>query len=337
MSELRVPPRPVYRGEPPSQARLVERGREVREEHARSLQDVGRLARTQEELGSTLAGDLKALQEQGLVVEGLDTPEGFLDGLVRRFTRRRQLLARRSATEALVERYEAVSTRLRRASAFTDDLRLTALELQQEVQALHREADDAQHNARLSAQRVLELEALLKVAERADPGVRLRQVDTLQFELRQEAQALELFQAVEAMCREHLDPSRALRDTVQRLHEEMQSFVLAATGTVDAAGRRIQALGAAADAPIVVGELQQSLDELQQAMRATETYLAQTRDLIAHTLPELSARIEAEREIDGVAFREDLQALDRARASASAERALRQAAWREIQDLENEG
>ncbi len=334
-----VPPRPRYRSEAPTQERLVDRNEALRKSHARALAEVGKLAETQEEMGRALSDELASLSAQGEAVEQLQDPgsQGLLDNLVRRFTRRRQLLARRSATEELVDRYEAVSTRLRRASAFTDELRLTALELQDEVQALHREIDDAAHDERLAAERVLALEeAIEALRSDRDAPDRDRLLDTLRFELRQQGQVLELYRTTGDLCRQHLEPARALRDTVQKLQEEMQAFVLAATGQVDAAGRRIQALGAAADAPIVVGELQESLAELQEAMRATETYLSQTRDLIAHTLPELSRQITAEAATEHWALTHDLDALDRARTRASAERALREAAWREIQQLGEE-
>lgn len=337
--EAHVPPRPKFRGEPPNQAELVERHEHIRTGHEQRLSDVDRLARNQQDLGEALSDELRALQAQGEEVEALNVESGagFLDGIVRRFTRRRQLLARRSATEHLVERYETVSGRLRRASAFTDELRLTALELQDEVQTLHREVDRATHDGRLSAERILALEASIESLDLADAEARERVLDTLRFELRQEGQNLELFETMAEMCRGHLPSARALRDTVQRLHEEMQSFVLAATSTVDAAGRRIQALGAAADAPIVVGELQQSLAELQDAMRATETTLAHTRRLIAHTLPELSSQIAAEAELEHLSLQSDLNKVDRAQAKAAAERALARAAWQEVEQVLDEG
>ena len=189
-----------------------------------------------------------------------------LDAIVRRFTRRRQLLERRSATEELVTRYEGVSARLRRASVFTDELRLTALELQAEVQELHADIDKAQDDARTAARRVIALEQAIEQAASLPPAERDRVTDTLRFELRHEGQNLQLFKALGEMCGRHVEPARALRDTVQRLHEEMQSFVLAATGTVDAAGRRIQALGAAADAPVVAA-VRSALDNQAEGKR----------------------------------------------------------------------
>jgi len=327
-----VPPRPAYRSQAPSQELIVRRNQAIGRTHKQRLDDVDRLARSQQELGEALSTDIERLQDQGQAVEALDdtSSQSLLDAIVRRFTRRRQLLERRSATQELVSRYETVSTRLRRASAFTDELRLTALELQAEVQELHADIDRANHDARLAARRVLELEQAIDQAVDLEGVERDRVLDTLRFELRQEGQNLQLFKALAEMCQRHVEPARALRDTVQRLHEEMQSFVLAATGTVDAAGRRIQALGAAADAPVVVEELRRSLDELQDAMRATETYLSHTRKLIAHTLPELSARISADTEAEHVALAADVQELDRARAHAAAERELRLAALDEV-------
>lgn len=336
MAERTIPPRPDYRSPAPSQQVVVDRHQAIGRDHERRLGEVDRLARTQKDLGEALSQDLARLRAQGEAVGSLDQQDaaatGLLDAIVRRFTRRRQMLDRRSATEGLVARYEVVSSRLRRASAFTDELRVTALELQAEVQELHADIDRAHHDARLAARRVLDLEEAVQALERDDtsaPDV-ARHLDTLRFELRHESQNMRLFQAMASMCERHVEPARALRDTVQRLHEEMQDFVLAATGTVDAAGRRIQALGAAADAPLVVEELRRSLDELQDAMRATETYLSHTRTLIAHTLPELSARIIADTEAEHVALATDVAELDRTRTRAAAERELRLSALAEV-------
>lgn len=332
MEKTRVPPRPTYSSEAPSPEHLVKRHQAIGRDHKRRLGDVDRLARAQQEMGEALSADLQRLQDQGEAVGELDqgASASLLDAIVRRFTRRRQLLERRSATESLVARYEAVSTRLRRASAFTDELRLTALELQAEVQQLHADIDQAHHDARLAARRVLDLESAIQAAEAGDAANQDRLLDTLRFELRHEGQNLQLFQTLAELCERHVEPARSLRDTVQRLHEEMQAFVLAATGTVDAAGRRIQALGAAADAPLVVEELRQSLHELQDAMQATETYLTHTRRLIAHTLPELSARISADTQAEHVALTADIAELDRARTTAAAERELRLQALAEV-------
>ena len=142
-----------------------------------------------------------------------------------------------------------------------------------------------------------------------------------------------LFQAGADLCRQELEPARALRDTVLQLHEEMARYVMQATSSVNAAGRRIQALGVAADAPSVVAELNSSLQQLDAAMNATEHYLDQAQHLLTEVLPELSARVErdaSERRLD---IADDIDALSRERARALADRALREAADAEVEGL----
>ncbi|MCO4746404.1 MAG: hypothetical protein KC912_16525 [Proteobacteria bacterium] len=336
MSErYEVPPRLSYRGEVPTQAALVRRNQQLSTGQRRTLDRVDELVRTQTQVGRELTRELTTLSDKGHALDHLETEvsqAGLLSSLMARITGRSTVLERRSATEALVDHYELVSIRLRRASAFADDLRLCALELQQEVVELHEQLADALANEQAAAQRVLALETALAavkgVSAEAD-----RARDTVDFELRQEALMLELFRASADMARQHLEPAKALRDTTMRLNEEMATFVLQATGTVNAAGRRIQALGMAADAPMVVGELQQSLDELNDAMEITTAYVEQTQVLLAEVLPRLSARLEAQREMEQITVTSELNAVTREHAHALAERALREAAESEIDEL----
>ncbi len=260
----------------------------------------------------------------------------LLAALVRPFTARRTALARRSVTEALVERYEAVSVRLREATAFSDELKLTALDLQQEVDRLHRGLGESLHNQRVAAQRVLHaqeaLDALDANAE-LSPEQKDRRRDRFGFDLRTETVALDLHHAASEHCRNHLPAARSLRDTVLQLHEEMAAYVLGATHIVNAAGRRIQGLGMLADAPTVVAELQESLDALQEAMEATAAYVETTQDLVAKVLPELAARVAAAGEAGAAVTEAGLRMLNRERRRAMAERALREAAEEAISDL----
>jgi hypothetical protein len=245
---------------------------------------------------------------------------------MRRITGRRATLDRRGATQELVARYEAVSTRLRRASAFADELNLTALRQHAEVQSLHAEIQVAREAAAAAERRVAELRAV--GADAVDPAA-----DAARFELRRHEQARRLALAAATLLEQQLPAARALRDTAQDLHEELQHYVIAATAIVDGAGRRIQVVGAAADAPLVVAELQRSLSELGEAMRATELYLEHVGDLVAQRLPDLSARLRAEVESDHALAEADLSRVDRDRARAAAERGLRAAADREVRDL----
>jgi hypothetical protein len=333
-----VPPRPHYRGEVPSQGELVTRNQKLALAHRRTLERVDELVRTQTVVGRELSSELSTLKEKSHALDDLEremSQAGLLSSLMARITGRSSVLERRSATEALVDHYEVVSVRLRRASAFSDDLRLCALELQEEVEELHQQLADGIANEKASAERILAIEQALEdlrggdLAKADEERVR----DKLTFELRQETLMLELFRATVELARQHLDPARALRDTTMRLNEEMANFVLQATGTVNAAGRRIQALGMAADAPTVVGELQTSLAELEEAMTITEAYVEQTQVLLSDVLPQLSARLKAQQEMDQVTVTAELDSVTRAHAKALAEQTLREAAEAEIEEF----
>ena len=245
---------------------------------------------------------------------------------------KRQVLARKSIAEGLLTQYEQVSISLRRGSAFADELQLCALELQEEVELLHTEQAQHLEGARKAAERVMEIEAALDGLDPSSPAG-ARQEDRLRFEERTTSNRMALFQAGADLCRQELEPARALRDTVLQLHEEMARYVMQATSSVNAAGRRIQALGVAADAPSVVAELNSSLQQLDAAMNATEHYLDQAQHLLTEVLPELSARVErdaSERRLD---IADDIDALSRERARALADRALREAADAEVEGL----
>ncbi len=330
-----IPPA-AYKGGPPSQAGVVERQRALAKRRKDALNTVAELADNQQDVATELRTDLVLLTDKGHALDEIERDAAdatFITSLVRRFTRRRTMLTRKSATEELLRQYEKVSVRLRRASAFSDELRLCALELQQDVQQLSVEYTNARDNAQLAAKRILDIETALDQAKSGnssddDLGAVL---DTLAFELRQATVNLQLFQAAAEVCRENVGPARELRDTVMSLHAELSEFVTRASGTVNQSGRRIQALGMAADAPAVVAELQESLAELQDAMEVTTEYVENTRRLVGTVLPQLTAQLEAHKEVNAIDGLYKVDDITRERAHAAAERALREAAEAEVE------
>ena len=307
-------------------------------QQASSVQRVNHLVQTQQALGTELSDGLTRLKGQSEELKRLQEPEagGVLSALVRPFTARRSALARRSVAEELLTVYEKTGVRLREATAFADELRLCALELQQEVDRLHRDLGESLHNERVAAQRVLDSEealAELEVDETLPQATRVRRRDRYTFDMKTEAVQLELFKVAASQCRVHIDPARALRDTVLQLHEDMARYVINATHTVNAAGRRIQGLGMMADAPLVVHELQESLAELSSAMAATEQYIENSRRLVEQVLPNLSADLDQRDEVDIQMLTSSLASVDRKRARTLAEQALREAAEAEIDEL----
>ena len=330
-----------YLGEALSHAHIARRREAQSRQQAEGVRRVDALVRTQQSLGTQLGDGLTELRDQSAALEQLDRPsqDSFLSGLVRPFTARRAALARRSIAEGLLQVYERTSASLRQATGFADELKRCALELQQEVDRLHRDLGEALHNEGVAAHRVLEAEAALQELEglEIDRGAAARRRDRYTIDLKTEAVHQELYAVAATQCRQHLGPARALRDTVLQLHEDMARYVVNATHTVNAAGRRIQGLGLMADAPVVVQDLQESLDELGEAMAATVHYIEQSRRLIEDVLPDLSAKLDAHDELEDLTLTTSLEQVDRGRARKQAERRLRESADREIDDLLGKG
>jgi len=321
-------------GGPPTPAQFDAQRRALQARSRETLATVDGLSRQHAEVGAELSGDLAELSRRGRGVGALQRlPDpGLLAGLLRRLTARRDTLARRSATAALVAQYEDVQVALRRATALADDLAVCAADLQGQVDALHVARADALADAKTVAGRVVAMEAALDDLVPADPETP-RQRDRLSFALTQGSGHLDLLNAVAALCGEQLGGARRLRDTVQTLHADTARFVVRAAGTVNEAGRTIQAVGVAADAPMVVGELQAALDRLDEALADSGAVLDQSRHLLTEVLPELTARLETRQEVRRDALTADLDAASRERAHTLAERTLREAAAAEVDAL----
>lgn len=328
--------RPSVGGQRLDAAELHQRRQRSESRRALAVVRVNQLLETQRVMGRELAAGLEELEQHGAGLAQIErdaSEVSILAALVRPFTRGRTVLARRSIAEGLLRQYERVSERLRDAHTFADELRLAALELQHEVDTLHQELGRALQRQRQAAQRILEREAALEELANLElaPEARARRQDRFAFDLRTESASLMLHKAAAEQCRHHLEPARSLRDTVLLLHEEMAQYVLSATHTVNAAGRRIQGLGMLADAPIVVAELQGSIDDLSRAMEATSRYVDQSERLIGEVLPSLSATLDARANMDARTLTARLGDMDRDMARREAEAALRDAAEDEIE------
>lgn len=318
----------------PTHAANLAREKEVLDRHKDALSRVDALAHRQRDVGEQLDQELGVMLDQGEVLDAIEKRQqetGFLVGLTRRFTARRDRLERRSVSETLLRQYEQVHTRLAGAAAFVDELRLCAAEMQGDVDSLHGELATAITEEKRLAQQIGALERALDLLETESGDGAARKKDQLEFDQRTASAELALWRTRAGIARNGLPPARSLRDTVMTLHDEMARYVETARGTVRSAGRRIQALGTAADAPAVVAELQESLDDLRHAMTATEQYLRSTQELYTRVLPKLSEELETHLATQGKTI--DSGATTRAEARAQAEQALVEAAEAELAEL----
>lgn len=317
----------------PGAAELARRREELAQAALRSRERVGDLLAAQQRQSAELKEELQSLQRAGHSLDELEqraAQPGLLASLSRQLGRRRAMLDRRSATEGLLQRYEAASARLRQAAAFCDELSLEAVALQAQLDALYDEHEAALRSERASEEQRARLDQQMASLSPSDGG---RALDRLRFEEHNARLAAQLARSRAQLLGPQLAPTRALRDTLLDLRADLSRFVTAATITVEAAGRRIQALGLVADAPLVLSELQESLKDLAQAMSAAEAQAERARSLLSQALPALSGALELQAVADQADLRASLEALEEERARLLADQALREAAEREVQAL----
>ena len=309
----------------------------LEQRHAGTLGRVESLMESQQSLTSTLAGEISAIREDGDRLHQLEEQSGadpgLLGSLARRLGRRSRMLERRTVAGRLHDQYAEVHTTLRKASAFADELRLCAVELAAEVDHLHGEVEASLADiVRLEARMAAIDQELLNLEE--DDGVNpQRKADQLTFERADLRTGVDLLNAKAQLCAREVEPVRTLRETVQSMHQEMAQYVLHASASVEGSGRRIQALGLAADAPIVVSELQAGLDQLDLAMSATEAYLEQAHELLTRVLPALSEQIRLQGSQSALELEAGLSAIAQARGATASDADLKAAALAEVELL----
>ena len=305
--------------------------------HETTLARVGGLVEGQKSLTSTLAGEIASIREDGDRLQQLESAAssdpGLLGSISRRLGRRSRMLERRTVAGRLHEQYAEVHTTLRKASAFADELRLCAVELAVEVDQLHGDVETSLAAAVTLEARIAAIDAELEALAGSEKAHEQRAVDKLNFERADTRTGVDLLEAKAQLCAREVEPVRALRQTVQAMHHEMAQYVLHASASVEGSGRRIQALGLAADAPIVISELQAGLDQLDLAMSATETYLDQAHEMLTRILPELSEQIRLQGSRSALELEAGLSAIERARTHTASDADLKAAALAEVELL----
>ena len=321
----------------PSVRELTELRTRLDARHTETLERVGGLVRDQRSLTTTIAADIASLRRDGDTLQALEATateaSGILGALTRRLGRRSRMLERRTVAARLQEQYAEVHTTLRKASAFADELRLCSVELALEVDRLHADVEESLEAVVDVEARIEAVDSELAALEARADATDARRIDRLRFERADLETAATLHETKARLCAQEVEPARSLRETVHSLHQEMAHYVLHASGSIEGSGRRIQALGLAADAPVVVSELQAGLDQLDLAMSATEAYLEQAHDMLTRVLPELSEQIRAQGSQAALELEAGLTALEQVRRGQASEADLKAAALAEVELL----
>ena len=321
---------PDYAGELITTRRLEESLSRERSRHARGVDDLQALRAHNEQLQAALSQELARLRA---ISDNLATLAGTR-GL---WARLRQVFGwvpgvasgtqqRRSVEALLRAQYEQSVERLTEAAHFADRLEIAEADLFDEIDRLNRTIVESAQNeeqakAYIDALETLtvDLEAEIELAEPSSARQRTLQADLDRANrlVTQHTGLHTLYSTAEERVARLRENARQLAHTVASLRSDIAVYVAAAGDKLDTVGGQIQAVGAAADAAVVMLELRASLDGLTDSLNQASRFVAETQsyfhdnvdDMLTNLTiydEETEALLEANKDIDDLLAGEDL-------------------------------
>jgi hypothetical protein len=197
-----------------------------------------------------------------------------------------QLITRRSIEELLRKQYELSSRRVKEAAEFADRLEAAKSGLFDEIERLNKKIVESAHNEETAAERVLELTELKDTLEvelmaAAESSSEAREIqarlDKTRRKLAKHSTMLKLYSTAEERLAKLQRNTRQLADTIAHLQSDITVYVTAASEKLDLIAGQIQAIGAAADASVVMLELRNSLEAMTESVNHTTRFVSETQ------------------------------------------------------------
>lgn len=293
-----------YSGEGISVRSLEEAIHAERAQQRRNVEDLSALrtrnAEIQKQLGEEV-GKLKEITERlerereqgkgGLLRKVLSSLPWFDD----------QMITRQSIERLLRQQYEASARRVKEAADFADRLEAAKTDLFDEIERLNDKIIDSAKNEEVAAERVLELTRLedrleveLEAAEAGSVDARHVQaeLDRTRRQLAEHSTRLKLYSTAEERLAKLQRNTRQLAETIAHLQADITMYVTAASEKLDLIGGQIQAIGAAADASVVMLELRHSLEAMTESVNHTTRFVSETQTYFRQNVDEMLADLD---------------------------------------------
>jgi hypothetical protein len=277
----------VYSGEGISVRSLEEVIRTERTQQDGRVQELTKMRARNAEIQQALAQEMMRLRQLSEQLGQERTEPGRLRRILRRlFGGGRQALEHRSIEELLRTQYEASAMRLKEAAELTDRLEAAKQELYDEVERLNRKIVESATNEETAAALVKKLRdlqlALSAKQAGLDPssadGRRVQaDLDLARRRLAEHTTKLRLYGTAEERINALKQNTWKLAEVIGYLQADVARYVTAASEKLDLIAGQIQAVGAAADASLVLLELKQSLDAMTESVQQTTRFVAETQ------------------------------------------------------------
>ena len=271
------------------------------------------------ELQSSLGEELDKLRDLSDHLERERERSGFVSSLRNMFASmpwfEGQIITKNSIEEMLRAQYELSAVRVREAAEFADRLEVAQVDLYDEIERLNDRIVEAAKNEKIATARIDEveeakstLEAAKHAAEAESPRARELQahIDDATRILAKHAGLLKLYSTAEARLERLIDNTRQLAETISYLRNDITLYVTAASEKLDVIAGQIQAIGAAADASVVMLEMKHSLEALTEAVNETSRFVTETQTYFRENVDEMVDDLQLYDEETEMAFEENL-------------------------------
>ena len=160
---------------------------------------------------------------------------------------------------------------------------------------------ESSKNEEVAAERVLELSRLKdrleidhETAEVGSTEARELQarLDRVERKLAKHSTKLKLYASAEERLAKLQENTRQLAETIANLQSDITAYVTAASEKLDLIAGQIQAIGAAADASVVMLELKNSLDAMTESINHTTQFVSETQTYFRQNVDQMVDELE---------------------------------------------
>ncbi|CAN0434147.1 unnamed protein product, partial [Laminaria digitata] len=290
-----------YSGEGISVRRLEETIHIERDRQNEQVDRLNKMRSRNDELQSALSTEVDKLRQisQDLSSHrGQSAWQGFLSKLP--FFKDKQH-SRKSIEELLRRQYEISAIRVKEAAEFADRLDAAKADLYDEIERLNGKIIQYAQNEKDAAATVLtlsdaktEFEGKIALAEPGSLEVRemQAQLDKVRRALGEHSAMLKLFSTAEDRLVRLQENTRMLSQTISQLQSDIALYVTVAGEKLDLIAGQIQAIGAAADASMVMLELKQSLEAMTESVNHTTRFVSETQAYFRSNVDQMVDELE---------------------------------------------
>ena len=276
------PTPPTYVGEELSLERLEEWITGERALQTRRVGELETIREQNEQLHVALTEELEKLRT--LSEEHRPEPDGLFTRLLARLRPGAAKFRTTHSVESLLrQQYELSVRRLREAADHADRLEAAEADLHDEVDRLNQRIVDSVDNRGRAAGYLGELRQMLTGltpladASALDVARAEAMTDRVKRLLLHHGTRHRLFSTADERLGRLRDNGRTLAGTIAALRADIATYVEIAGEKLDMTAGQVQALGAAADASVVVLELEASLSSLSESMNDAARFVADTQ------------------------------------------------------------